>query len=67
MNSMYDAAKGERKEYAETAARMVNVDEDYDDEVEDEKKPVMPSMAGSGRTSPRSIANMQPKAESISA
>jgi hypothetical protein len=70
MNIMYDAAKEERKEHVEGAARKVNVDEDYDDDGEDEKKAVLSSaMGGSGRTSPRGMGNMtgQPKTESISA
>jgi general transcriptional corepressor CYC8 len=70
MNTMYDAAKEERKEQVEGAARKVNVDEDYDDDGEDEKKAVLSAgIGGSGRTSPRGMASVtgQPKTESISA
>ena len=67
MANMYDAAKDERKEQVEGAARKINADEDYDEEPEEDKKPVLASLGGSGRTSPRGIANMQPKTESISA
>lgn len=70
MNTMYDAAKEERKEPVEGAARKVNVDEDYDDEGEDEKKAVLSvGMGNSGQTSPRGMAGVtgQPKTESISA
>ncbi|ERF76950.1 hypothetical protein EPUS_02662 [Endocarpon pusillum Z07020] len=70
MNTMYDAAKEERKEQVEGAARKVNVDEDYDDDGEDEKKAVLSgSMGGSGQASPRGMSSVtgQPKAESISA
>ena len=70
MNTVYDAAKEERKEHVEGAARKVNVDEDYDDDGEDDKKAVLSGgMGGSGRTSPRRMANVpgQPKTESISA
>ncbi len=70
MNIMYDAAKEERKEQVEGAARKVNVDEDYDDDGEDEKKVVLSSgMGGSGQPSPRGMASVtgQPKTESISA
>jgi hypothetical protein len=70
MNTMYDAAKEERKEQVEGAARKVTVDEDYDDDGEDDKKAVLSTgMGGSGQTSPRGMPNMsgQPKTESISA
>ena len=70
MNTMYDATKEDRKEQVEGAARKVNVDEDYDDDGEDEKKAVLSGgLAGSGRTSPRGMAGVTggPKTESISA
>lgn len=70
MNAMYDAAKEERKEQVEGAARKVNVDEDYDDDGEDEKKGAPPAALGeSGHTSPRGMASAsgQPKTESIAA
>lgn len=70
MNTVYDAAKEDRKEQVEGAARKVNVDEDYDDDGEDEKKGVLSGgLGGSGRTSPRGMAGVAggPKTESISA
>lgn len=70
MNTMYDAAKEERKEQVEGAARKVNVDEDYDDEGEDEKKNVLSAGLGnSGQASPRGIPGVtsQPKTETVSA
>jgi general transcriptional corepressor CYC8 len=70
MNTMYDAAKEERKEQVEGAARKVNVDEDYDDDGEDDKKAILSAgIGGSGQTSPQGMANMtsQPKAESVTA
>lgn len=70
MNTMYDAAKEERKEQVEGAARKVNVDEDYDDDGEEEKKAVISGgIGGSGQTSPRGMASVtgQPKTESVSA
>lgn len=70
MNNMYNPAKEERKEPVEGAARKVNVDEDYDDDGEDEKKAILSgAMGGSGQASPRGMAsvNSQPKSESITA
>lgn len=69
MNTMYDATKDERKEQVEGAARKVNVDEDYDDDGEEEKKPVLPGMGSAGQPSPRGMASVtgQPKTESIAA
>jgi hypothetical protein len=81
MSTMYDAAKEERKEQVEGAARKVNVDEDYDDDGEDEKKVLLPAvgggigpgMGGSGQTSPMGMVGGggslpgQMKAESVTA
>jgi general transcriptional corepressor CYC8 len=70
MNTIYDAAKEERKDPVEGAARKVNVDENYDDDGDDEKKPMLSNVrGGSGRSSPRGMVNVagQPKTESISA
>jgi hypothetical protein len=71
MSALYDSAKEERKEQVEGAARKVNVDENYDDEVEDEKKVALSGGGGlgSGRDSPRGMASVagQPKPEGISA
>jgi hypothetical protein len=75
MNTMYDAAKEERKEQVEGAARKVNVDEDYDDDADDEKKPLLSAgggvgIGGSGQTSPMGMAGVaggQLKTESVTA
>lgn len=72
MSALYDSAKEERKEQVEGAARKVNVDENYDDEGEDEKKAALSGGGGlgaSGRDSPRGMASVvgQPKTEGISA
>ena len=68
MNTVYDPAKEERKDTApvEVAARKVDVNEDYDDDEEEDKKPSILNGAPT-RTSPPPINAMQPKAESIPA
>ena len=57
---MVEAPREERKEtYDEGPRRKMEVDEDYDDAGEDEKRLNGPM----GRNSPRPLANGQPKAE----
>jgi hypothetical protein len=48
MHSIMDAPKEERKEHMEQAARKVDVDEDYDNNSEDDKR-----TAGGAVNSPR--------------
>ena len=49
----------DRREAYESAARKMEVDEDYDDEGEDEKR----GANSAGRNSPRGMLNGQPKQE----
>jgi general transcriptional corepressor CYC8 len=70
ITALYDAAKEEQKDQVEGAARKVNVDENYDDEGEDDKRAVLAGgLGGSGQGSPRGIAGGtgQPKTEIVSA
>lgn len=56
-----EAARDERRETYESAARKVEVDEDYDDDGDEEKR-----LGGSGgRNSPQrgGMLNVQPKTE----
>lgn len=50
MHSMFEAPKDERKEHVEPAARKVEVDEDYDNNSEDEKRALG---SGGARNSPQ--------------
>lgn len=56
---MSQAPKDERRDDHEPAARKVDVDEDYDDDVEDDKRHIMASgRQGPERTSPPSSNGM---------
>ena len=55
-----EGPRDDRREAYESAARKMEVDEDYDDEGEDEKRGVN----SGGRNSPRGMMNGQPKQES---
>jgi len=46
MQSILDGPKEERKEHVEPAARKVDVDEDYDNNSEDDKRAVVATVAG---------------------
>lgn len=54
--------RDDHREAYESAARKMDVDEDYDDEGEDEKR----GANSAGRNSPRGMMNGQPKQESTS-
>ena len=57
---MTEAEREDRKETYESASRKMDVDEDYDDEGEEDKK----GGASGGRNSPaRGMMNGQPKQE----
>ena len=61
MHTMFDAAKDERSEHVEPAARKVEVDEDYDNNSEDEKRALG---SGGTRSSPQNgMVNGQLKQE----
>ena len=63
MHSIFDAAKEERKEHVEPAARKVEVDEDYDNNSDDDKRAL--GSAGA-RSSPQSaMMNGQMKQETV--
>jgi hypothetical protein len=51
MHSLFEAAKEERKEHVEPAARKVEVDEDYDNNNSDDDKRALGS--GGARSSPQ--------------
>ena len=60
MHTLFDTPKEERKEQIEPAARKVEVDEDYDNNSEDDKR----NLGSMGRNSPQSnIRNGAPKQE----
>ena len=56
--SMVEQPRDERREPYESAARKMDVDEDYDDDAEDEKR-----VGSGGRNSPQRGINGQPKIE----
>jgi hypothetical protein len=64
MHPLYEAAKEERKEHVEPAARKVEVDEDYDNNNSDDDKRVLAS--GGARSSPQNaMMNGQMKQETV--
>ena len=60
--SVAENARDDHREAYESAARKMDVDEDYDDEGEDEKR----GANSAGRNSPRGMLNGQPKQENTS-
>jgi general transcriptional corepressor CYC8 len=63
MHSMFEGQKEERKEHAEPAARKVEVDEDYDNNSDDDKRAMG---SGGARSSPQNtMMNGQMKQETV--
>ena len=61
MQTMFDAAKNDRTEHVEPAARKVEVDEDYDNNSEEDKRAMG---SGASRSSPQNgMMNGQMKQE----
>ena len=61
MHTIFDAAKEDRKEHNEPAARKMEVDEDYDNNSEDDKRAL--GSAGPKSSPPNGILNSVPKQE----
>ena len=63
MHSLFEGQKEERKEHAEPAARKVEVDEDYDNNSDDDKRAMG---SGGARSSPQNtMMNGQMKQETV--